>query len=103
MYIAISTVKKIPCSEPLILEYDKTFDEVSAKMIGGEFVGYVMRVSPDGCVPFEKIACASYGSRIIATSAVSFNGMLIASTDSPLLQQQRYYVREEIEGYGVLS
>ena len=98
MYIAICTMKKIKCGEPLIIKKDSLFDEPGAFTVGGEFLGYVSQEQPDGCLGYETVCGCIGANRVFAKGAVAFDNLLVVSTDSPVFNTTKY-VRE---GYGLL-
>ena len=101
MYIGVSTLNKVKSGEPLVMKADKVFGEVALYTVGGRFVGYVAHEQPEGCVSAFDVKRRIGENRIICKSAVCFDGMLIVSTDSRVLDGVRYE-RCEVEGNGIL-
>lgn len=102
MYIAVSTMNKVKCGEPLVMKADRLFDEVGVYTVGGEFIGYVGKIQPEGCLQCDTVRSLIGDNRVFCKSAVDFDGTLIVSTDSPVFNTRRY-IREEVAGYVLLT
>lgn len=103
MFIAVSTLGKVKCGEPLIMKADCKFGQIGVYEIGGELVGYVANAQPDGCVDCWTIMSKIMDNRILCSGAVSFENTLIVTTDSALLKSAvGEYRRVEKGGYGML-
>ena len=75
---------------------------IGAFLIGGEQVGKLSAVQPEGCLGYWTIASVLYDNRVICEAAVRSGNNMILHTESRLLAAARpSYHRVVVEGYGM--
>lgn len=103
MFIAVSTLGKVKCGEPLVMKADASFGQIGVYEIGGELVGHVANAQPEGCLDCWTVMSKIRDNRILCSGAVCFDNLLIVTTDSAVLKADNRYIRQEAAGYGILS
>ncbi len=104
MYIMIRTLGKesVQAGEPVVIRYDTPFGRVGAFDVGGRLLGYVDEGAPEGCLDAWRIYARIGNRRVIANTAVVFDGAILLFTDSAVFGEEKTFVRVEKEGYGIL-
>lgn len=105
MYAMIVTVGKenVCPGDPVVLKYDAEYGRIAAFGVGGESYGFLCDRQPDGCVNGYAMYSRIGDWRVLARAAVVMDGAMLLSFDAPWLSDNVRYVREEREGYGILS
>lgn len=103
MFICLSTMSKIEIGEVIILKLDSNFNQIGGYDIGGNFIGYVKNLQPEGCLEYKLMMEKIFDNRILTSVAVNIFGNLILETQSAIFKSNANYIRVEQEGYGYLS
>ena len=101
MYVCIDLFAEVKAGEVVIVRSDER-GGIGAFLIGGEQVGKLSAVQPEGCLGYWTIASVLYDNRVICEAAVRSGNHMILHTESRLLAAARpSYHRVVVEGYGM--
>lgn len=101
MYICIDLFREVKAGEVVVVRSDER-GGIGAFLIGGEQIGKLSNVQPEGCLGYWAIASVLYDNRVICDAAVRSGNSMILHTESRLLASARpSYKRVLVEGYGM--